>query len=196
MKALLVILALTVPCVALAATDYAAWAKANADGTWTEITEKAVNGSSLAARLPSDVKKFCPNYDKIGLSDRTRFWVGLLSAMARPESDFRPEKTLEEKFKDSSGKRVISRGILQLSIESANLYGCEIKKAEELHDPPVNLNCAVKIMDRWVKDDGAIATYRLDREPRGGGRYWSVLRESNGWLPEISDFTKSLSFCK
>lgn len=197
MKCHLIALTLVVSSCASAASDYAAWAKANPDGTWTEITEKAIAASTLATHVPSDVAKFCPTYEKLEATERTQFWVGLLSAMARPESDFDPHKAYKENFKDSQGEWVISRGLLQLSQESANLYGCKIKQAEKLHDPAVNLNCAVRIMGRWVKRDGVIATYKPDgNKARGGGRYWSVLRESNKKLPEISGFTQALPFCK
>jgi hypothetical protein len=194
MRLVLATLGMTVPLFALAADDYA-WASANPDGTWTRIAEKAIAASGLAAQVPSDAAKFCPHYAKLGAPDRTRLWVALLSAMARPESDFRPDKTYQEDFEDGSGQPVISRGLLQLSHESANGYECSIKKAEELHDPSTNLTCAVRIMDRLVKRDGVIATYEADREARGGGRYWSVLRESRGFLPEISGFVQGLSFC-
>ena len=129
---------------------------------------------------------------------RNMFWVGLLSAMARPESNFKPATKFTESFPDSSGRKVISRGLLQISIESANQsrYGCNIKKAEDLHIPAVNLACSVKILSAWVRSDNVIATYKTDRENMGGGRYWSVLRESQGHLPELSGFTSRLSFCK
>ena len=122
--------------------------------------------------------------------------MGLLSIVARPESNFKPETTFTESFADSKGKKVVSRGLLQISIESANQkkYGCGIQKAEDLHDPAVNLTCGVKILDAWVQTDGVIASYG-QHPPRGGGRYWSTLRERNKHLPEIRGFTRSLKVC-
>jgi hypothetical protein len=53
----------------------------------------------------------------------------------------------------------------------------------------------VKILDAWVKADGVIATYGTG-PARGGGRYWSTLRESNKHLPELTGFTKNLAACR
>lgn len=196
MNRIVILLLLVAPSMVQAATDYAAWAGANPDGAWTAIAEKAVVVSSLPTVVPSDIAKFCPNYPTLDAVDRSRFWVGLLSAMARPESDFQPDKTFQESFKDKKGNWVINRGLLQLSQESANGYGCKIKNAKDLHDPSINLSCSIRILDRWVSKDRVIASYKLDLDVRGGGRYWSVLRESRNVLPEISAFTRNLAFCK
>ena|SRR5687768_14971513 len=182
----------------LAAQDYAAWSKKNTDGSWTRTAEIAVAASSLPSLEPKDIGKFCPTYKRLPRKKRIKFWVGLLSAMARPESSFNPGATHKELFKEKSGKQGISRGLLQISIESANQpgYRCGIKKAKHLHDPAIHLPCAVKILSTWVAADHVIATYKGDKKNRGGGRYWAVLREKNGRLSEISNFTKNLSFCR
>lgn len=182
------------------AQDYAAWAKANKDGSWTAATEKAVRESELSNSLPTDIEKFCPQYKTLDSADRIKFWVGLLSIVARPESNFNPNATYTENFPDSKGNMVISRGLLQISIESANQkkYSCGIKAAEDLHEPSINLTCGVKILNAWITRDNVIATY-LKEKPRGGGRYWSTLREKpnkdRNHLPELVKFTRSMKVC-
>lgn len=126
-----------------------------------------------------------------------RFWAGLLSAMAKPESNFKPETTyVEQDILDANKQKVISRGLLQISIESANqkAYGCAIKNAQDLHQVDVNLNCAARIMARWVQKDGHIAA--PSRPDAGAARYWSVLRGRNGHLDAISTFTGKMEVCK
>ena len=176
--------------------DYAAWARKNPDGRWTAAAEAAVAASGLAGVVPTDIERFCPGYAGADVAGRRQFWVGLLSAVARPESNFKPETKYEESFADAQGHRVVSRGLLQISIESANQrkYGCGIARAEDLHDPATNLACGVKILDAWVQSDRAIANYGAGA-PRGGGRYWSTLRERNGHLPELTGFTRRLGVC-
>lgn len=188
---------LSLPFYAQACEDYASWRKVNKDCSWTSGAEKAVAASSLASRNPTDVSDFCPHYSALSTDQKNKFWVGLLSAIARPESNYKPETTYTEDFNDSSGKKVISRGLLQISIESANqkLYSCGIKKSEDLQDPTINLQCGVKILDAWVRKDNVIASY-IKGQPRGGGRYWSTLRQSKGHLPELKGNTTSLPFCK
>ena len=187
---------LALPCQA--SLDYAAWSEHNVDGSWTRATETAVSQSGLTRAVPSDIKEFCPRYQQLSTKERRKFWVGLLSAMAKPESGFRPEISYQERFKDGKGKRVISRGLLQISIESANQkrYDCDIPHAGLLHDPIVNLSCGVKILAKWVKEDGVIASKVKSGTHKGGRRYWSTLRQQTGHLETIRNFTRDLPICR
>lgn len=184
-------------CGATHAADYGAWAKKDKTGQWTAVTEEAVKASDLPASEPTDVTQFCPTYANLDAGARAVFWTGLISIIARPESNFKPETSYEETFKDSQQKHVISRGLLQISIESANQsrYACNIESAESLHEPAVNLPCGVRILSAWVKADNVIASW--GKKPiAGGARYWSTLRESRGHLPELTGFTKKLDVCR
>lgn len=176
--------------------DYGAWRKADPTGNWTREAEAAVAAVGLPALQPSDIADFCPNYEKANETERTRFWAGLLSIMARPESNFNPDATYVEDKEDRAGAKVISRGLLQISQESANskAYTCGILHAQDLHEPSVNLRCGAKIMAHWVTHDGSVATY--SPPPRGGARYWSVLRGWRNHLSEITGFTSALPGCK
>ena len=178
-------------------TDYAAWSEKNPDGSWTRITERAVAQSPLVKLVPADVQNFCPRYASLPQQQRSQFWVALFSAMAKPESNFKPQSFYQEKFKDGKGRRVISRGLLQISHESANQprYACDVKQPQHLHDPKVNLSCGVKIMSKWVKTDGVITQPRWSKDPKGGGRYWSTLRPQRGKVQSIASFTRQLPFC-
>ncbi len=138
---------------------------------WTESLIKSLQDFGpwlLAGDVPSDMKDFVPSSKPF---DRKSFYVALISCMAREESNFDPQCIYVEDFDDVSGNRVVSRGLLQVSIESVNAYGARIQKAKELHDVATNLRCAVIIMEKWVRKDGCIATGK-----RGGARYWSTLR--------------------
>ncbi len=177
--------------------DYAAWRKVNKDGSWTAAAERAVQGTSLATLVPKDVQTFCPAYAGLDAAQRTRFWAGLLSAMARPESNFKPNTVyVEPDIRDADRQSVMSRGLLQISIESANqkAYSCAIKKAEDLHKVDVNLNCAARIMRYLVEKDGVVAA--AAKPAVGGARYWSVLRAWRGHIDEIGGFTRGLDVCK
>lgn len=191
---------LTTSAIAAQADDYGAWRKKNADGSWTQFAEEAVKSSSLPKAVPTDIEKFCPAYKSRSEADRIIFWAGLISILARPESNFKPEASYTESFVDAHGIKVVSRGLLQISIESANQkrYSCAIQNPKDLHDPKVNLTCGVKILDAWIKTDLVIATY-LGEKPIGGGRYWSTLREkpdpNNNHLPELENFTRGLAVC-
>lgn len=161
---------------------------------WTQYTISAVaefGQPLLTLGKLSDAKVYCPKYASLGLSQRVQVWVMLISAMARHESGFNPETQFKEAFNDRNGKPVISRGLLQLSIESGNGYGCGLKKASELHDPLTNIRCAVRILAKWIPKDGVIGTKK-----RGGARYWSVLRESKSTRAKIAAKVKALPGCQ
>ncbi|OBP14278.1 transglycosylase [Rheinheimera sp. SA_1] len=197
MRLLLAVATLMMSTQAFASLDYAAWAKNNRDGSWTRSAETAVANSPLVRLVPKDILYFCPAYPKLHATERRKFWVGLISAMAKPESNFKPQRFYQEKFRDGKGRPVISRGLLQISIESANQqrYGCDIPYPAKLHDPRINLACGVKILSKWVSTDGVIAKHSQARIHKGGSRYWSTLRPKSGHLRAIADFTRKLPFC-
>lgn len=160
---------------------------------WTDLLVDSLEKHGkemLTMENPKDFKKYCKGLTK---ENRKEFFVMLISSMARYESSHNPKVTYKEIFKDQKGKYVISRGLLQLSKESANgsRYQCGIKDENELHDPKVNLECTVKIMNHWVSTDKVIGT-----DKKGGARYWSVLRETSNSNAKIINRLKQLPFCK
>lgn len=130
-------------------------------------------GKELLKAEPKDGKEYGMDL----YQDRASFYANLLGALAHFESGQNPETTYVENFKDAKGKFVVSRGILQLSIESANSYGAGIKKAEDLHKPEVNLKAGVLILSRWIVRHSVIAGGKRSAW-RGGSMYWAVLRKA------------------
>lgn len=171
----------------------------NPDGAdWTRLTRLAIEevGGGLIGSDPADMDRFCPGYSGLTRgAEKTAFWVGLISAMSRYESGHDPTVRYEEDFSTSDGRPVISRGLLQLSQESANGYaGCLVPLTDEerLHEPALNLRCGVIILARWVARDGLIAD---EVSPyRGGARYWAVLRKPDT-IAAMADFTRGLDVC-
>lgn len=133
----------------------------------------------LVNQNPSDIWAYCKRYSKLSASQRLQFWGDLLSAISFHESRHNPALKYQERFKDNTGSRVISRGLLQLSFESAKGYGCPLEKAEQLHNPANNIDCGVRILNHWVLEDGVISDEVgwLQSQWRGGARYWNVLRQ-------------------
>ncbi len=174
------------------------WESQNANGKeWTTHVFNQLDsiGSNLLDIDPTDASEFCPRYSQFATSQKKEFWSYLLSAMAKYESSFNPNTTYREAFKDAKGNQVISRGLLQLSIESSQAYGCGIKDPLELHDPYVNLSCGIRILNRWMGRDERIAG-KVDGAWRGGARYWSVLRTTSGSYAKIIGLTKAIAICR
>lgn len=172
----------------------ARWESKNRDGaSWSQHVYDTL--PTLAANLlkkdPADIASFCPAYSDLSTSDKKNFWVYLISGMTELESNQDPATTYTEKFTDAKGNRVISRGLLQISIESGNSYGCGFKSADELHDPIKNLDCGLRIMNKWIGADGRIQGYAAHW--LGAARYWSTLRASKANI--IQGWTKALRMC-
>lgn len=162
---------------------------------WTTAAYAAVdqNATTLLARSPADVERFYPGFDSLGEGQKRSFWVYLLSAISEKESNHRPETSYRENFKDSSGNFVVSRGLLQLSLESVRGYGLSVDTEDDLHDPGTNLRCGAKILAHWLARDGVISGKDAARW-LGSARYWSVLRdEPSGKLGQVLTLMAHLS---
>lgn len=141
---------------------------------YSDLARAAVKayGPALLTTEPKDIALYCPAYKTV---DRAAFYDLLLSAMSHFESGWSTTQTYQEKFANVNGVRVISTGLLQVSIESCRAYGSSAKTTEELKDPEKNLECAVRVLNKWIKNDGVIAGGEA-KAWLGGSRYWSVLR--------------------
>ncbi|ODT66063.1 MAG: hypothetical protein ABS75_29250 [Pelagibacterium sp. SCN 63-23] len=116
-------------------------------------------------------------------AQRSVVWQNLFIALTRFESNYIPtvsfnETDFDPRLVERNGDPVISRGLLQISIGSANGYMCRIEDAQQLHDPETNLRCAVRIASRWVQRDGVI-TGGTAGAWRGMARYWSPFRRDD-----------------
>ncbi|MGZ3694808.1 MAG: transglycosylase SLT domain-containing protein [Bdellovibrionota bacterium] len=174
----------------------ARWETKNRDGaTWSQYVydQLPVLGASMLAKNPSDISNFCANYSNLNLSDKKNFWVYMLSAMSERESGQDPAQTYKESFNDAKGNSVISTGLLQISIESANSYGCGFTSQSQLTDPERNLACGLKILNRWIGQDGLVSG-KSGTAWRGGARYWSTLRTGSS-LTAIQGWTQALRIC-
>ena len=105
------------------------------------------------------------------------YWPKFFKALSKAESNHNPQATYKESFKNGKNKRVISSGLLQVSLESGLGYKCPFKSQKDLFKPLLNLKCGLMIMDRWIQRDGVIYGKKSSNW-KGGARYWSVLREN------------------
>ncbi|MES2801001.1 MAG: transglycosylase SLT domain-containing protein [Bdellovibrionota bacterium] len=166
--------------------------------SWSEhiYNELPTLGPELLTVNPVDAKIFCPNFSNLSKSERKQFWAFFISSMSKFESGFDPNESYTENFKDSRHKYIVSRGLLQISIESSKGYRCGFTTERELHNPAKNLSCGIKILNHWMKKDNRIAS-RLGLGWRGGARYWAVLRQSRKQsYQSIVKWSNALPFCK
>jgi len=162
-----------------------AWANKAQSESWTRITIRALRelGAEMLKTDLVDAHDFCPAYHGLNETDRQKVWVQLISTMAKYESDLNPISAYTENFRGDDHKLVVSRGLLQISKGSANLYGCNITREAELENPETNIRCGVRILNTLVTKYHAIHGFQqvsnvkmLENPWRGAARYWSVLR--------------------
>ena len=186
----------SVPVLAQGALPAARWDHKTDGRVWTQMTLDAIgqHGMGMVATVPVDIANYCPTYPVADATKRMAFWMGLISALAKWESNYKPETTFTEPdIVDAQGNRVVSRGLLQISVESGRSYGCVIPTAEALHEPVVNLACAVRIMNRWIVEDGRINNSA--RPWRGAARYWSPFRKP-ARRQDLQAWTKQQAYCR
>jgi Transglycosylase SLT domain len=151
---------------------------------WTTSTLAAVAqyDSVLAGVVPGDIKAWCPGYAKADLTERRAFWVGLLSALAKPESSWNPRAA-------GGGGRYI--GLTQISPKTAQANGCEATSVAGLKDGAANLRCAVRIMARQVGQDGVVA----GNGRQGLGRDWGPFGKAS-LRGQMAGWTMQQSYCQ
>ncbi len=153
-----------------------------------------VLGKALISTVPKDYATYCPRYPQLTPDQRKQVWLRVISAMARYESGFRPTLTYRESFYDSSGQRVVSSGLLQISIRSGNYYGCGFRSNRDLLVAEKNLSCGIRILNYWMNRDRRIAGHSGGGW-KGGARYWSVLRTSSYAHRSILSLVKNTTLC-
>lgn len=131
-------------------------------------------GGDLLTKLPADLAEY--QYVSNPAEDMVEFYNCLMAALCQFESNYKPEVTYKEDMVDAKGNQVISRGLLQLSMESANSYGGGITNEQQLHDPETNIRCAVLIMKKCIVRDGRIQGGETGAW-KGMARYWSPFRK-------------------
>lgn len=106
---------------------------------WTEATLVALrsHGAALPATVPDGIEAWCPAYAEAPQEDREAFWAGLISALSKHESTYRPEAV------GGGGKWF---GLVQIAPATARGYGCAAGSGDALKDGAANVACAVRIM--------------------------------------------------
>lgn len=149
--------------------------------TQTSMNVIAANDAVLAEKVPADIEGFCPGYDQASVTERRAFWAGLLSATAKHESTWNPQAS-------GAGGRYI--GLMQISPQTAQAYGCAATDAAGLKNGEANLACAIRIMSTQVGRDGVVA----GGGSKGIGRDWGPFRSAEK-RSDIAGWTKSQDYC-
>lgn len=150
---------------------------------WTRATLATVleeHGRPLIEMVPNDIQKWCPSYEGQNEFERSAFWIGLLSAMAKHESTWNPAAV-------GGGGQWF--GLVQISPGTARGYGCRATSGQALKNGADNLSCAVRIMASTVPRDGVVAA-----NMRGVAADWGPFHSASK-RAEMAAWTSAQSYC-
>jgi hypothetical protein len=155
------------------------------DPAWDATIEQSLPPEMLSNSEARAVKPFCPQFQEMSEADRKVFWAYVFQALAGAEAGLKPTTDVrhtepEVAVKDSVTNRMVrSEGLLQLTYEDSDRYGCDFDwdKDKQLPEkdpqktilqPENNLKCGIRIMSNQLIDKHKpLAT---------GSSYWSTLR--------------------
>ena len=152
---------------------------------WDNIVEEALPPSMLSWRVPRDVRHFCPGFYSMKEVDKRAFWAYFFQALAGAEAGLKPRASVRHTEPEVAvtdkvtGRAVRSQGLLQLTYEDADRYGCDFdwdadrklkpdSAAKTILQPKNNLECGVKILAHQIIDDHKTLLSHTG--------YWSTLR--------------------
>ena len=155
---------------------------------WDAMIEKELPEDLLSPQMQRKVSEFCPCFNKMSIADSRVFWAYFFQALSGAEagldrtSDVRhtePQVAVEESV---SHRMVRSEGLLQLTYEDSDRYGCNFDWNYDKHlperdpsktilEPRNNLLCGVNILENQLV---------TQKKPLlSMSSYWSTLRP--GW---------------
>ncbi len=155
------------------------------DPAWDATIEQSLPPEMLSNSEARAVKPFCPQFQEMSEADRKVFWAYVFQALAGAEAGLKPTTDVrhtepEVAVKDSVTNRMVrSEGLLQLTYEDSDRYGCafdwdkdkqlpEKDPQKTILQPENNLKCGIRIMSNQLIDKHKpLAT---------GSSYWSTLR--------------------
>ncbi len=150
------------------------------DPAWDRIIETALPDDLLWSRkIDRDVRAFCPRYGAMSVTDRRTYWAYFFQALAGAEAGLRATADVrhtepEVAVRDGVTHRMVrAEGLLQLTYEDANRYGCDFDWTQDKHrpahdpgktilDPRNNLLCGVRILHSQLVDRDKAAAHAVE----------------------------------
>ena len=133
---------------------------------WDVLIERHLPPAMLSRRVPHDVRRFCPAFFRMGVTDKRAFWAYFFQALAGAESGLDTKTNVRHESmgpgKDGvTGSLVRSQGLLQLTYEDKDRYGCNFDWKHDRHlaltssrrtilRPRNNLLCGIRILDQQL----------------------------------------------
>lgn len=155
------------------------------DPSWDKLVEQALPPDFLSPQAGHAVRSLCPRFDSQPEADKRAFWAYFFQALAAAEAGLKPTTNVRHTqpavaVKDKvTGAMVHSEGLLQLTYQDSQRYGCDFNyqtdrslgpkdPARTILQPKNNLECGIKILDNQL--------FTQHKPLLSGSSYWSTLR--------------------
>lgn len=136
---------------------------------WDEVVETAIPPEMLSSQVPRDVRRFCPRFYEMEETDKRAFWAYFFQALAGAEAGLNPRTNVRHTqpevavVDDVTHQLVHSEGLLQLTYQDQQRYGCNFNWNIDRHLPPHdpqrtilnpenNLKCGINILSNQIID--------------------------------------------
>lgn len=155
------------------------------DPQWDVLIEENLPNELMTPEMAKAVRPFCPRFGGLSQADKRAFWAYLFQALAGAEAGLRPTADVKHldptvAVRDKVSQRTVrQQGLLQLTYEDSQRYGCDFDWEKDKHlrrgdpektilRPETNLLCGIKIMKNQLVD--------LNRPLVTKKSYWGTLR--------------------
>lgn len=155
------------------------------DPAWDRLVELALPPEFLSPQAGHAVRSLCPRFDAVPEADKRAFWAYFFQALAAAEAGLKPTTNVRHTepavaVKDKvTGAPVRSEGLLQLTYQDSERYGCDFNyqadralkptdPARTILQPKNNLQCGIKILDQQL--------FTRHKPLLSSSSYWSTLR--------------------
>lgn len=152
---------------------------------WDGMIEKALPADMLTPQMGKKVRQFCPRFSAMDTADKRAFWAYFFQALSGAEAGLKATSDVQHTepqvavVDGVSHRMVRAEGLLQLTYEDANRYGCDFDwdadKHLPVHDPNKtilqpqnNLLCGVNILENQL--------VQQKKPLLSVSSYWSTLR--------------------
>lgn len=152
---------------------------------WDAVVEQALPPDMLSATAAHAVRSYCPRFAEESEADKRAFWAYVFQALAgaeaglNPTTDVRHRQAVLNKVDTVAKRPIRQEGLLQLTYEDAQRYGCDFDWERDrrlpekdpgrtILQPANNLGCGVKIMENQIITQKEPLVVR--------NSYWSTLQ--------------------
>lgn len=137
------------------------------DPVWDAAIERALPPDMLSPLAAHAVRSYCPRFSEEPEADKRAFWAYFFQALAaaeaglNPTSDVHHTEAAVNKIDRVTKRPIRQEGLLQLTYEDADRYGCDFDwqkdrtlpikdPARTILNPSINLSCGIKIMQNQI----------------------------------------------